>query len=66
MATTAQSIVVGVFEHESQAKNALDELHNAGFSDDQITVAIREGGLFNLFGLFRHSIRDDLVKIGIP
>ena len=66
LATTAQSTVVGVFEHESQAKNALDDLRKAGFSDDQIDVAIREGGLFSLFGLFTRSIRDNLVKVGVP
>jgi hypothetical protein len=36
-----KSTVVGVFEDRLQADRAVDELHRAGFRDDQIGVAMR-------------------------
>lgn len=38
---TRQSTVVGVFDDRLQADRAIDELRRAGFSDDQIGVAMR-------------------------
>ncbi len=38
---TRQPTVVGVFEDRLQADRAIDELRRAGFSDDQIGVAMR-------------------------
>ena len=35
------SIVVGVFENRSQAEQAIHELHQAGFGDDQIGFVVR-------------------------
>ncbi len=35
------TMVVGVFRHQTQAERALDELHQAGFSDEQIGFAVR-------------------------
>ncbi len=41
MAIIPGSTVVGVFENRMQAEQAIDELHRAGFSDDQIGYALR-------------------------
>ena len=35
--------VIGIFEEQGQAKQAIDELRQAGFSDDQIGFVFREG-----------------------
>ncbi len=40
MSTVERPIVVGVFEEESQARRAIDELKHAGFGSDQIAVAM--------------------------
>lgn len=43
MTTNTSTAAVGVFEDRSQACQAVDELKQAGFSDDQIGVAGRGG-----------------------
>src|SRR5919199_2696138 len=43
MATTERPTVVGVFENRTEAERAVDELHRAGFRDDQIGFAARGG-----------------------
>jgi uncharacterized protein (TIGR02271 family) len=40
---TQRSTVVGVFRDRSRAEEAVDALHRAGFRDDQIGFAAREG-----------------------
>src|SRR5438270_8625680 len=35
--------VIGIFEEQGQAKQAIDELHEAGFSDDQVGFVFRDG-----------------------
>lgn len=35
------TMVVGVFRHQAQAERTLNELHQAGFSDEQIGFAVR-------------------------
>jgi uncharacterized protein (TIGR02271 family) len=40
---TQRSTVVGVFRDRGRAEEAVDELHRAGFRDDQIGFAAREG-----------------------
>lgn len=42
MTTTERSTVVGVFEDRALAERALDELHKAGFSDEQVGFAARD------------------------
>src|SRR5438045_3978774 len=42
MARTDRSTMVGVFEDRSQAERAIDELHRAGFTDEQIGFAVRD------------------------
>lgn len=42
MTTTERSTVVGVFEDRALAERALDQLHEAGFSDDQVGFAARD------------------------
>jgi hypothetical protein len=44
MARMERSTVVGVFEHRNDAERAIDELHRAGFTDQQIGFLIRDGG----------------------
>src|SRR6185312_5620489 len=53
-------LVVGIFDDEAQAKKALNELRNAGFSRDQISIAMPKEGLAT------HHISDDLLQGGIP
>jgi len=43
MSTSKRTVAVGVFEDRQQAQRAVDELRRAGFRDDQIGVAAREG-----------------------
>jgi len=43
MSTAKRTVAVGVFEDRQQAQRAVDELRRAGFRDDQIGVAAREG-----------------------
>jgi len=38
MTTTNRSFVVGVFQEEAQAQQAMNDLMGAGFSKDQIRV----------------------------
>lgn len=59
--TTFQSpLVIGIFENEVQARNAVDMLRNAQFAHDQIGVAMRDGGVVpqNYVG--------DLMNLGVP
>jgi len=42
MARTDRSTLVGVFEDRTQAERAIDELHRAGFTDEQIGFAERD------------------------
>ena len=53
-------LVIGVFQHEGDAKAALKALEDAGFAKDQIGLALREGGIVT------HSLLNDLVKLGVP
>jgi uncharacterized protein (TIGR02271 family) len=41
--TTQRSTVVGVFRDRTRAEEAVEELHRAGFREDQIGFAAREG-----------------------
>ena len=43
MARMERSTVVGVFEHRDDAERAIDELHRAGFTDEQIGFIVRDG-----------------------
>ena len=58
--TTYSPILVGVFQNENSAKNALDTLKQAGFQKDQLGLALDEGGVVT------NNLRDDLVRLGIP
>ncbi len=42
MTTTEHSTVVGIFPDHLQAQQAIDELHNHGFTDDQISSETRD------------------------
>jgi len=44
MSTVNRSIVAGVFQDESQAQQAMADLQNAGFTDDQIRYSVHKGG----------------------
>ncbi|MHC5543559.1 general stress protein, partial [Singulisphaera rosea] len=43
MKAIKRSTVVGVFEDQAQADQAVNDLRMAGFRDDQIGVAMRHG-----------------------
>lgn len=44
MATTISSIVVGVFDERREAQEAIDDLRQSGFREDQLGVAMRDTG----------------------
>lgn len=44
MTTTNRSIVAGVFTDETNAQQAMSDLQNAGFSNDQIRYSVHQGG----------------------
>lgn len=77
MAITQQSMIVGVFQDSAQAEQAVAELKQAGFSNDQIEFAghgaAKSGGLFaGIKSLFKggdagtSNVYDDLVGMGMP
>jgi uncharacterized protein (TIGR02271 family) len=55
--TTGSPIAVGVFQDEAQAKQAMRDLQQAGFTDDQIRYSVHKGGT---------GILDSLTSLGIP
>lgn len=57
MTTTGNPIVAAVFETEEQAKQAMQDLQRAGFSNDQIRYSVHRGGT---------GITDSLVSLGLP
>jgi uncharacterized protein (TIGR02271 family) len=76
MTTTEKWMAVGIFEDQAQAEQAIHELHQAGFHDDQISYAghgaSSSGILANLKRFFTGqdttsgTITDDLVEKGVP
>src|SRR5947209_2593893 len=56
MSTINRSIVTGVFQDDAQAQQAMADLQNAGFSDDQIRYSIHKGG---------SGIYDSLASMGL-
>jgi len=56
MAMTDRSIVTGVFTDDAQAQQAMSDLQNAGFSDDQIRYSVHKGG---------SGILDSLTGLGL-
>lgn len=59
MATLQSHFIIGAFQTEREAKNAIDALKNAGFAQDQIGIALREGGAVT------HSLLSDFMNLGI-
>jgi len=57
MTTTNRSFVVGVFQEEAQAQQAMNDLMGAGFSKDQIRYSVRKGG---------SGITNSLENLGLP
>ena len=73
MATTQRPLVVGVFTDRGQADVAIEELQQAGFNSDLLTLSQGRGGLVgglkNLFSKLRGqegSIVDELKRMGVP
>ena len=71
MTTTQRSLVVGVFTDSGEADTAIEELQQAGFNSDLLTLSHRRGvgGLKNLFSKLRgqeESIVDELKRLGLP
>lgn len=60
MSTYQNPIVVGVFQKESDAKRAIDDLRDAGFAKDQLGFAMREGGAVT------SNLLNDLTSLGVP
>jgi uncharacterized protein (TIGR02271 family) len=57
MTTTNRPIVVSVFQDNNKAQQAVNDLMNTGFSNDQIKYSVNKGG---------GGIADDLVNLGLP
>lgn len=57
MTMTNRSFVVGVFQDEAQAQQAMSDLMSAGFSKDQIRYSVRKGG---------SGITNSLENLGLP
>lgn len=55
MTTTNRTIVAGVFQNEGDAQQAMSDLQNAGFTDDQIRYSVHRGG---------SGILDSLTNLG--
>ncbi|HLG77216.1 MAG TPA: YsnF/AvaK domain-containing protein [Ktedonobacteraceae bacterium] len=60
MTTNQYPLVVGVFQNQSDAKRAIDALHDAGFNKDQLGLAVREGGVVTT------NLLEDFTRFGIP
>ena len=62
MAMTNQSTTIGVFRDRSLAEQAIHDLKNAGFRDEQISLLGHNtgGGLFGLFG--RHAEQEQMTN----
>lgn len=56
MTTTGNPIVAAVFQTEDQAKQAMQDLQQSGFSNDQIRYSVHRGGT---------GIADALVNLGL-
>ena len=73
MTTTQRSLVIGVFTDRGQADAAIDQLQEAGFSSEQLSLSHRQGVLA---GRLKHlfsklpgqegSIVDELKGLGVP
>jgi uncharacterized membrane protein len=48
MTTMQRAVVVGVFTERSRAEEAIDELHRAGFTDQQIGFIVRNATTFDM------------------
>src|SRR5947209_8727747 len=55
--TTGSPIAAGVFQDEAQAQQAMSDLQQAGFTNDQIRYSLHKGGT---------GILDSLTSLGIP
>lgn len=55
MTMTDRTLVAGVFQKEIQAQQAMVNLQNAGFTDDQIRYSVHKGG---------SGIHDSLMQLG--
>ncbi len=60
MPAIERQVMVAVFEDEYHAKNAIDALESMGFGNDQVGIAVREGGFT------AHCILDNLLNLGVP
>ncbi|GCE26857.1 hypothetical protein KDA_23410 [Dictyobacter alpinus] len=60
MTTYQTTLVVGIFENEIQAKNAVDTLRTAGLHYDQVGVAMSSSTNAT------PDLQADLIKLGIP
>ena len=73
MTTTQRSLIVGVFTDRVQADLAIDQLQQAGFNSDLLSLSqqqrSRAGGVKNLFSVLpghQGSIVDELKRLGVP
>jgi hypothetical protein len=71
-ATTRARVVVGVFQVGKQARAALRDLRETGFSDHQVGLALRHGELMETAGMLEpvdapeHDLLGGLIGMGVP
>lgn len=57
---TQTPLVVGIFQDEASARNAIDALRTAGFGYDQVGVATHESGAAT------RNLKSDLINLNVP
>lgn len=60
MSTLEIPVLIGVYEDEEQARDALEKLRRADFSDQQIGMVMRKGALMP------QRIFEDLLQLDVP
>ena len=60
-----QRPVVGVFDNQEHAENAIDQLHQAGFTDNQIGFAVRGRDVAAEIGTVDLNFAAQLRAVGI-
>lgn len=73
MATTQRSLIVGIFTERAQADLAVEQLQQAGFNHDLLSLSERQGrmatGVRSLFSGLQgeqRDIVDELKDLGVP
>ncbi len=67
MTTTGQPTVVGIFEDQAKAEQAIHELQQAGFNNDQISYSGHEASSSDIHAsLRRFFVRQETMSDTVP